>query len=426
MTTRTVAKTHFLTGARSFERVRMDTLPLQDIIARQMHRQRFKAGGGGGGYTAQQNSDAEAAVLAIAQPMIQQVSQSSFAAANSAQGQILNIPLNNVGLNTKITVEVSGTFVRSNAEQQNKTEFGVANFFSNVQLTDLSNYQRINTQGWHLHLLATLRRQMAFGAAFVNDSPMNFGSTWPVCNQPPAVGAVAQNFRFFFELPIAYHDADLRGAIYAAVTNATWRLQLTINPNFSIGSAGDGTFACYKSTTAGDLGTLTNVVVTVYQHYLDQLPRSGNMPVVPLISLAYNYLIQNTTTNTPVANADFPIQYANFRTFLSTIAVYDNAGVLNIGTDMNYVGIQVANLTFLEKLDPFMATLKTRQLIGDDPPRGTYIFDHRRKPIVTDQYGNMQFVANPSAVTAGAFFAIGYEMLSIQSQAINAGSLAAR
>lgn len=391
-------------------------------------RRRMKVGGsgGGGGYTQEDNDNAQQAVLALAQPMIQQVYTTAIAGNNTAQGQVLNIQLNNVGLNTRITVEVSGTLTRAVAETLNKTEFGLATFFSNVQLTDLSNYQRVNTPSWHLFMLSSLRRQMAFGAAFVNDSPMNFGSTWPVNTGPAAVGAAGLPFRMFFEVPLAYHDMDLRGAIFAAVTNATWRLQLTINPALIVGSAADGTFSAYKSTTAGDIGILSGVNITVYQHYLDQLPRSGNMPIVPLMSLAWNYLIQNTITAQPVVNADFPIQYSNFRTFLSTIAVFDNAGVLNAGTDVNYVGIQVANLTFLEKLDPFMATLKSRLLLGDDPPRGTYIFDHRRKPIVTDQYGNMQFVLNPSAVTAGAFVAMAYEMLSVQSQAINAGSLAAR
>ncbi len=106
------------------------------------------------------------------------------------------------------------------------------------------------------------------------------------------------------------------------------------------------------------------------------------------------------------------------------MAIYDNAGVFNKGTDVNYVGIQVANQTFLEKLDPYMATLKSRLILGDDPPPGMYIFDHRRWPIVTNQFGNTQFVINANAVTAGASLQMFYEMLSVQAQAINSGSLA--
>lgn len=394
-------------------------------------RRRFKNGGGGTGgpapYTQSNNDAAQQAVLAMAQPMIQQVNLTALPGNNTAQGQVLNIPLQNVGLNTKITVEVSGTIKQAVAETLTKTNWGLANFFSNIQLTDLSNYQRINTTGRHIFALASLKARGAFGAAFTNDSPVNMASNVPVNSQPSPVTA-AQNFRMFFELPLSYHDYDLRGAIYAAVTSAQWRLTLTVNPNIVVGSgAVDALNACYKSSTAGDLGIMSNVTVKVYQHYLDQLPRNQKTgdPIVPLISLAWDYLIQNTVVPNVAAGADFPVQYANFRTFLSTMAIYDNGGTFNPGSDINYMGIQVANQVFLEQLDPYMASLRNRQNIGDDFPSGTYVFDHRRKPIVTNQYGNTQFVLNASQANAGASLEMSYEMLSLQSQAINAGSLAA-
>ena len=386
-------------------------------------RRRFKQGAMAQ-YTSNDNNVAQAQVLAMAQPMVQGVYTTSITGNNAALGQVLNIPLNNVGLNTRITIEVSGTIAQAAAETLNKTAWGLANFFSNIQLTDLSNYQRVNTSGLHLTALATLRRQSAFGAAFMNDSPVQMGSNFKVCYQPAAVtGAV--NFRMFFEVPLAYHDFDLRGAIYAAVTSATWRLQLTINQNVVAPSTSTDTLLnCYKSTTT-DVGVLSNVSLTVYQHYLDQLPVGANGPVVPLLSLAWNYLVQSTTQTGLVAGQDFPVQYANFRTFLSTMAIFDNAGVFGTGSDVNYLGIQAANLVFLQKVSPYMASLANRNIIGDDYPPGTYMFDHRRKPIVTNQYGNMQFVVNPASVTSGASLLMGYEMLAVQSQAINAGSLAA-
>lgn len=391
-----------------------------------------RSGGGGGGYTQAQNDAAQSAVLALSQPMIQEVYVNNIVGNNAAQGQILNIPLQNVGLNTKITIEVSGTVVATGApDVLTKTQFGLANFFSNVRLVDLSNLERINTYGAHLHMLATLRRQNVYGAAYLNDSPMNFGSTFPVNTQPTGVGAAAQNFRFFFELPLAYHEYDLRGAIYAAVTSAQWRVQLTINPNLVASSAADPLFACWQSATA-NTGTVSNVTIKVIQHYLDQLPRaSDGSAAVPLMSLAYNYLINNTAPTGLAANADFPVQYANFRTFLSTFAIYANGNTavqnnnLGVGADVAYLGIQAANLVFLQKFDPYMAALQAREKLGDDCPRGVYLFDHRRKPIITNQYGNIQFVINASTVNANATLYMFYEMLAIQSQAINAGSLSA-
>jgi hypothetical protein len=394
-------------------------------------RRRYKQNGATAApkYTNADNAKAEALVLAVARPMIQPTMAQALPGSNVAQGQTITFNLNNVGLQTKLTVEVTGTLTAAGAETLTRTAWGLANIFTQVVLTDLSNIQRINTTGLHLFALATLRNRGAFGASFLNDSPVKMGSNYQVNQGPNAInaGSGATTFRMFFELPLAYHDNDLRGAIYSNVTNAQWRLQLTVNSNFIVGSgATDTLFACYQSTAATPASTLTAFNVQVYQHYLDQLPRGNNgQPIVPLFSLSWNYLLINTVSTGMVATQDFPVQYANFRTFLSTIAIFDNGGSFNAGTDVNYVAIQVANQTYLEKLDPFMASLRTRNMLGNDFPAATYVFDHRRWPIVTDQFGNTQFVLNASAVNASANVQMMYEMLSIQNQAINAGSLSA-
>lgn len=397
-------------------------------------RRRYKAGSQNGAtaapkYTQKDNDQAQALVLAGARPMIQPTMSQTVPGSNTAQGQTITFNLNNVGLQTKLTVEITGSLACPAGETITATPWSLANLFSQVVLTDLSNIQRINTTGLHLFALASLRSRGAFGAAFVNDSPVKMGSNFSVIDGPASVNNAAGtvNFTMFFELPLAYHDNDLRGAIYSNVTNAQWRLQLTVNPNFFSGSgATDTLFSCYQSNQANPAATLTNFKIVVYQHYLDQLPRGSNgQPIVPLFSLSWNYLIINTVSTGMVATQDFPVQYANFRTFLSTIAIFDNGGTLNTGSDVNYVAIQVANQTYLERLDPLMSSLRTRQMLGDDYPAGTYVFDHRRWPIVTDQFGNTQFVLNASQVNAGANLQMMYEMLSIQNQAINAGSLAA-
>lgn len=416
------------TGGHTLIKDRARYAGLNSPALRRVNLTYHKAGEGvaAGGYTADMNNRAQAAVLAFGLPMIQQTGGSaSFAGANAGNGQIINTVLNNVGLNTKITIEVSGTVNAADAETLRKTQFGLANLFSNIQLTDLSNYQRINTTGMHLSVLATLRRQWGFAAAFQNDSPVNLGSNFPVATQPAVVaGATLVPFRFFFEVPISYSDNDLRGAIYAGVTNATWRLQMTLNNAPIVGTGVDATYACWQSDTA-DVGQIKSLNVTVYQHYIDQLPRDGNgAPVVPLISIAHNYLIQRTQPSGLVVSQDFPVQYANFRDFLSTFCLFNNGGTLNTGSDVNYLGLQVANLSFIEKYDPYFSALKTRNIIGDDWPKGLYCIDHRRKPINTNQYGNMQFVLNTSQVNANAYLDMMYEMMALQSQAINAGSLA--
>ena len=404
--------------------------------ARRAFMKRNKTGGADAGNTVSTASSQQAAndaaqrtVLALARPMIQQFGQLlSLAADDAALGQTYTQVLQNVGLNTKLTIECKFNIRAASTELLTATAFGAMNFLSNITLTDLSNYQRVNTYGAHIFMLNSLRKQQPWGAAYVTDSPVNMASSWTINNAPRTVlGATKQTCRVFYEIPLAYHEFDLRGAIYAQVTSAQWRVAVTVNQNFIVNSnVTDTLFAGYQSNSSSNVGHISDVTIQVYQHYLDQIPPGSNgMPVLPLLSLAWNYLILNAPQTGILQSNDFPVQYANFRTFLSTIAIFDNAGSFNTGSDVNYVGIQVANQTFLEKLDPFMATLKARLLFGDDPPPGIYVFDHRRWPIVTNQFGNTQFVLNASTVNAGASLQMFYEMLSVQAQAINAGSLAA-
>jgi hypothetical protein len=362
-------------------------------------------------------------ILGTAREMFQQVAQ-TFVAAPFAVGipQPITLQLRNVGLVKRLVVKVTGTVAQGAAENQVLTQFGLSNFFSNINVTDLSNYQRINTTGWHLHNLASLRRQAAYGAAFLNDSPVNMSSNFAV-NASPAVITAAKQVSFYYELPLAYSDTDLRGAIFSAVVNSTWQVQFQINPTFFVAAGADATLAAYQSSTA-QLGALTNVTVTVYQVYLDQLPYNGPNPILPLFDLATGYLLTNTNQTALTVGQDFPIQYPNFRQILSTFFAYDNGGVLNVGSDINYIGIQAANLVFTYKTDPQTVALRTRNTIGDDWPRGTYCLETRAQPINTTSYGNMQLVINPSVVNANANVLMGLEMIGVINQVANAGSLA--
>lgn len=343
-------------------------------------------------------------------------------------GATVNVPIRNVGLLKRLVIEITGTVTQGAAETQTKTKFAGANILSQVVFTDLSNQTRIQTTGWHLHFLASARRAGVYGAALSNDSPVQMGSVYAV-NTTPSPVTTGQNFRWFYEVPISYSDSDLRGAIYMNVVNATANLQFTINPNFFLASTADETQGVYKSSTT-DLGLLSNVVVTVYQNYLDQIPivqqNGQTQPVLPLLDLAYNYLLNNTNIPALTKSQDNPIQFSNFRGFMSAIAIFDNGG-LTAGTDINYWALQSANYTNIFKYDPFYAALQSRNLLGDDFPAGVYYFDFRGKPLSTIQYGNMQLIMNPSAnIATGANMPVGYEALALANQVTNAGSLYAQ
>jgi hypothetical protein len=372
----------------------------------------------------QQNLAARNLIVANAVDLVQQIYTNTFTTYVAGQAFPINIPVRNVGLIKRFWIEILATVSQGAAETQTKTTFGGATFLSQVVLTDLNNQVRVSTTGWHLHFLATVRRQLAFGAAFTNSDPSGIAAQWAL-NTTPSPVTTAQNLRWFYEVPVAYSDTDLSGAIWENVLNATMNLQLVVNPNFFVASGADPVQAGYISSTA-QLGKITTFTVTIYQNSLDQLPvnpQTGTV-ILPPLDLEYVYLLNNTNATGLAAGADQALPYANWRNFLSTFVIYDNAGVLNLGTDVNYIAMQSANFTNLFKVDPFMLSLLTRTKINDDFAPGVYYIDTRNKPINTLQYGNMQLLFNPSAVTGGTSqLLIGYESLALQGVMNQAGSI---
>lgn len=379
-------------------------------------------------YSEQQNLAARHMILQTSREMWQITNTNVVPAPIVGLPQ--NVALRNIGMCKRLLLEVTGTVAAGAAETQQLTKWGLANIFSNVTVTDLANYNRIQTTGWHLYTLASLRRQGAYGSAFLNDAPVSMGSNVQVNNGPQqfdgGTPAANRTFRMFFELPLAYSDVDLRGAIYSAVVNATWQVSYTINPNFFCSNAADPTQAVYQSTS-GQLGVLSNVTVKVHQIYLDQLPFTNNgQPILPYYDLATGYLLQQTNFGQGLTvGQDFPMQYPNFRSILSATLLYDNGGQQNAGTDINYWGIQAANLVYLLQVDPQTIALRTRNTVGDDLPAGAYCIETRTSPINTTAYGNMQIVLNPSAVNANANVLVGWEMLAVINSVAGASSLPA-
>lgn len=369
----------------------------------------------------QANAAARQLVLQQSVDMLQTIYTNTL---TTGVGTVINVPLRNVGLVKRFWVRVRAT-VTAGAQAQNLTPLGASNFFSNVILTDLSNQQRINTAGWQLNMVSSAKRRRPLGSAMTTDTPMGFGDNFTnVMSAPSQIPANGSGeIDMIFEVPCSYTDHDLRGAIYANVNNATFQLQLTVNPNMFVSSVSDPTLAVYQSTGA-NTATLTTFDIEVMQNYLDQLPRSNGQIVLPMLDLSTAYLLNNTAVSGVVQNQDNPIPYANFREFMSTILIYDNAGVLNTGSDITYFALQTANYTNIFKESPKFASFFARTIVGDDFPPGTYYFDHRNKPINTRQYGNMELIINPSNVGgATAAFLIGWEALAIINLVTGAGSL---
>lgn len=347
-----------------------------------------------------------------------QVAYSATVNGTNLAGQVFNLPFRNVGLVKRFILRVDATINKAAAETQTRTKFGPANLLSNIIYTDLNNLNRINTAGWHLFTIASAKRQMVFGSAYTNDSPVAFGSNFVVIAAPATYTTNGQLVRIYYELPLTYSDFDYRGGVYAQTTQSNQQIQVTVNPNFFVGStAVSATQAGYQSTTAVDLGTISSITFKLFIVYMDQLPvwQDGPLkgyPMLPMDDVNWAYMLNNTQQLAGVANSGTQIVYANQRNFMSTFVVYDNQG-LNAGTDVSRFEIQTANLTDFLDVDPFTASLLTRNIIADDTPVGSYYFDHRKKPINTINYGQIQLIITPLSVAGAASqFLIGWESLA--------------
>jgi hypothetical protein len=367
----------------------------------------------------QQNAMARAAILGNAVDRIQQIYSNTVDASTNPT---INIAPRNVGIIKGFFVDVEATLTVGATDPAALTKFGPANILRQITFTDLQNNTRIQTTGWHMHFINTARAQRPFGLSDqLESSPIDYGNNWDVISAPAAPAALATAtvvMRYY--IPLAYSNDDLRGAVYANVVNATMNLQLVINSSPFV-DTGDATEAVYS----GNTGTIGNTTVTVYQHYLDQLPVGPQGPILPLMDLSTIYELKNTTMTGLAVSQDFPVPYANFRSFLSTLVVWDNGGTLGVGADVNYWALTSANFTNIFKMSPEEVALLTRVRNGVDYPDGVYYFDHRRKPINTIQYGNMELILNAATVNSNAKLLMGYEDFAMINVVAGAGSLPA-
>lgn len=378
-----------------------------------------------------QNANLAARNMVVRQgyPMLQSIYSNIFQPAAQATFQL---PPQNVGLIKGFLVRMSATITNpaSGSSTLSLAPFGPANLVQNLIFTDLQNYQRINTSGWHIAMLNAARQSRPPFSSTPSDSPMGFGSNWPVIKAPATIAAnTAGTIYMYYWIPLAYSDTDLTGAIYANVVNATMNLQMTLATAAQavVSNTSDPTLAIYQGAGAVAGVTLTNVNVQVYQAYIDQLPMSAKGPILPSIDLNTMYEIKNTTFSAIVQGQDFYMPYSNFRHFLSTVAVLDNwsgTAYPAAGSDVNYFSFRSANATDLRKADPYTWAAMTRRKLLTDTPVPAYYFDTRDKPIYTTQTGNMALVGNFSTVNTGANIPVGWEMLANVSNLLNASSLA--
>jgi len=381
------------------------------------------------------NGAIRSAILANGVSRLQQLYSQSINAAN--QNGPININPNNVGIIRGFLVKLTGQFKNTGGSTATLTAWGLANLLSSVQFQDFSNVTRINTTGWHINLLNSVKNNMPFAAAYAPNVSIGYGNNWGLQTTGATIATTAtSNFSMYYYVPLAYSKLDLRGAVFAGLVGATAQLQLTLNPNISA-VAGDPTLAIWSGAGSA-VEHFTNVTLTVYQDYIDQLPSYGqlgltppqdvgaNSPALPPVDMSTIYELINTSQSGMVVSQDFGIPYTNLRTFMSTAVIYDNqtgGAYPAVGTDVNYWALTLANSANVWKVTADVADLLARGQLMADPPIGAYYFDHRSAPINTQIYGNAQLVLNASVVNTNAAVLIGYEAFAMTQTIVGAPSV---
>jgi P3 major capsid protein len=384
----------------------------------------------GGPSLSQQNQQIRAMILKTALERKIQLPSPQISAQQLAGAAPIAIQPQPIGLVKKFVIEITGQANNTDgANVANLSDFGLANLLSQVVYEDTQGYTRIQTTGWHLDFLFRAKHRTGASrtllATAIADTG-NFGNTFAIIVAPTGIahGGNAQ-FRMVFEIPISYSDEDLRGAVYLGLVNAVSKLQLTLNAAPFAAAGVDSTLACWK----GAAGNISNVAINIYQVFLDQLPRdkAGN-PILPPLDKSTVYELKNTANSQAYqATIDNPISYSNFRRFMSTFLIYNSAPAADAGrlggTDVNYLALQSANVTNIKKVDPLELARESRVLTMTDFPPGVYYWSHRKAPIDTLNYGNMQLILNPSAAAAGSYGYVGWEDFGALSVLQSAGSL---
>jgi P3 major capsid protein len=395
---------------------------------------------------AQINSIARSAIKAKAVRMEQVIFNNTYGAPTntvniSATQPVVNVIPRNVGLIIGFWVKIVATINNQSGEIVTLSDFGPSNLLTQIQFNDLNNNTRIQTTGWHVGFINSIKARRPFGTSLVHttgfDDPINYGSNWTGqialtggASASTIASAAQATLTMWYWVPLAYSDSDYRGSVYANVVNATMQLNLTFNTTPCVLAGTDSTSACFTTAAGGTASgcVISQATVEVYQTYLDQLPSGSQGVLLPILDLATIYELKNTVFSAITAGNDFPMQYSNFRDFVSTVMIYVNtgsSGARGVGADINYWALQSANFTNIWKKEPALIALQTRNHLQTDMPPGAYYFGSREKPISTTQYGNMQIILNAITAGAGAYVLAGYEDFALVQSLTMAGSLAA-
>jgi hypothetical protein len=328
-------------------------------------------------------------------------------------GSTTRIKLKNVGITTlvRVMVEINVTIA---TVVQTLSPWAPWNLIKRLTLTDVDGSIRCQASGIELYQLNTVRKTQAYGR--------NNGYTGPtqpaVVNAPTAIAT--DTIRFFVDVPLAVDPArDLRGALLTQTSNGEYYLAIdwTTKGSGATLSSIAADAEAYSNNGTGTI-TINSCNVTVWQDiYYPQAASNGQF-LLPMVDLSTVYEISGGFQVSQMqAGAETLLNAPNERTVIGTHVSFANLGAPAFGTDFSAQRVLVNGNTpwydYGNGTHVLDKAMEQRDLLGTDLLPGQYSFLHRQQPIVTAQYGSVQYGFTPSAFTAGAtsFMRYCYESL---------------
>ena len=339
---------------------------------------------------AQQNIIARTNLLQTGIPMVRKL-----ATVNSEIGQKIDIPLERMGIMTGVLLHFKTTITEATAAAVN-SKLAPWNLVQNISYRDFSGLERLFASGYGLYALQCLKRNELIGfsryqtleqiyGTFTNVGDINTNIVY----MPTAIGSAPLEFSLY--VPFAYDpSSDLTGAILTQT--ATGQHFITVQfANALVNS--DESLAPFKSTA----GTITDngISVTPYQFYIQ--PQDLSINNLPLIDLQTVYGIEGNfkSTQNIAVSQDCYINYPNNRAVLGALFQFENGNSFTLNeTDIGNVTLLANSNTHLRELDSRVIREMMREICGGDLASGTYYMPHRRNPILTQLYANVQAVFN--------------------------------
>jgi hypothetical protein len=353
--------------------------------------------------------------LVLAQFPRELIKTPTVAVGSTFVGTTTRIKLKNVGITTliRLMVEIPVTIATAN---QTLSPWAPWNLIKRVTVTDVDGSIRTQASGIELYAINTFRKTQAYGR---NNGYAQ--ATQPAVINTPTAQA-SDTIRFFVDIPLAVDSSrDLRGSLLTQTSNGEY----TVTVDWT--SAGTSTTLsntndCNNySTAASGTITVTGCNVTLWQDIYYPQPASNGQLLLPALDLATVYEISGGFQSMSLtAGAETLINAPNERTVIGTHVSFCNQGAAAFGTDFTGARMLVnGNTPWLDYgngthiLDK---TLEARDQLGTDLLPGQYVFNHRQQPVITNQYGSVQYGFTPAAFTAASnsFLRYAFESLYVR------------